>query len=152
MRVPQKEAEMIYFYDLVTKIETHNIPHQLVFNMDQTPSKYIQSYRYSMEKSSSKCVAIAASGDKRTITTTFIISLAGNTPFRIYGGKTDKSLPKIDFSKGYSLIVNPKLYEKETQKIINEIILPHVNSAREELINYRLIFQLFKLWRCFKVR
>ena len=75
----QKEAEMTYLYDIVTKIETNNIPHQFVFNMDQTPSKYIQSSRYTMEKSASKSVAIAGSGDKRAITATFIIDLAENS-------------------------------------------------------------------------
>ena len=40
----RKEAELIYLYDIATKIETYNIPHQLVYNMDQTPSKHIRSY------------------------------------------------------------------------------------------------------------
>ena len=26
----QKEAEFIYLYDIITKIETHKIPHQLI--------------------------------------------------------------------------------------------------------------------------
>ena len=73
----RKEAELIYLYDIATKIETYNNPHQLVFNMDRTPSKYIQSFRYTMEKSASKSVAIANSVDKRAITETFIIGLAG---------------------------------------------------------------------------
>ena len=75
---PRKGAESIYLYHVVTKIEIYNIPHQLIFNMDQTPSKYIQSSRYIVEKSASKSVAIASSGDKRTITARFIVNLAGN--------------------------------------------------------------------------
>ena len=39
----QKGAKMIYLYDVVTKIETYKIPHQLIFDMDQTPLKYIKS-------------------------------------------------------------------------------------------------------------
>ena len=51
----------------------------------------------------------------------------------IYGGKTDRSLPKNP--KGFSLNTNPKHYrnKKETQKVINEIISPRVKSVREEL-------------------
>jgi hypothetical protein len=39
------------------------------------------------------------------------------------------------FPKGFSLSVNPKHYsnEEETKKIIHDIILPHVNSVRNEL-------------------
>ena len=36
-------------YNIVTKIETYNIPRQLVFSMDQNPLNYIQSSRYTME-------------------------------------------------------------------------------------------------------
>ena len=61
----------------------------------------------------------------------------------IYEGKTDRSLPKVDFSKGFSLSANPKHYsnEKETKKIINETILPPVKSVSKEL-KLRLISQL----------
>ena len=53
----------------------------------------------------------------------------------IYGGKTDRSLPKVDFLKGLSLSINPKHYNngKETQNITNEITLPLVKSVRGEL-------------------
>ena len=46
-----------------------------------------------------------------------------------------RSLPKVDFPKGFWLSANPKHYsnEKETQKIINEITLPRVKFVREEL-------------------
>ena len=107
--------------------------------MDQTPLKYIQSSRYTMKKSASNSVATAGSGDKRAITATYIIDLAKNFDpmLLIYGDKTDRNLLKIDFPKGFSLSANPKHYnnEKETQKIINEIILLRVKSVREELIS-----------------
>ena len=69
----RKEAALMYLHDIVTKIETHNIPPQLGFNMGQTPSKYIQRSRYTMEKIGKKSVAIVGSCDKRAITATFII-------------------------------------------------------------------------------
>ena len=72
-----------------------------------------------MEKSASKSVAIAGSRVKLAITTMFFINLVGNfLPTQlIYGGKTDRSLPKIDFPKGFSLSANPKHYsnQKETK-------------------------------------
>ena len=75
-----------------------------------------------MEKCASESVAITDSGDKRAITSTFIINLPGNfLPMQlIYGDKTDRSLLKVDFPKGFSLSVYPKHYsnEKETRKIM----------------------------------
>ena len=72
-----------------------------------------------MEKSASKSVAIAGSRVKLAISTMFFINLVGNfLPTQlIYGGKTDRSLPKIDFPKGFSLSANPKHYsnQKETK-------------------------------------
>ena len=40
--------------------------------MDQTPSKYIQSSGYTMEKPANKSVEITRSGDKRALPATFI--------------------------------------------------------------------------------
>ena len=86
--------------------------------MDQTPSKYIQSSRYTMEKPSSKSVELAGSGDKRAIPATFITDLAGNFLYMqlIYGVKKDRSLLKVHFPKGFSLSASPKQYSngKET--------------------------------------
>ena len=93
-----KKAELILF-DIVTKIETHNIHHKVVFNMDQTHSKYIHSSRYTMEKSAIKFVAIAGFGDKGAITATFIINLAGNFfPMQLnYGAKQIEVYRKLIF-------------------------------------------------------
>ena len=90
-----------------------------------------------MEKVLSKSVSITGSGDKRAITATFIIDLMGNfLPMQlIYGGKTERSIPKVNFLSGFSLSANPTHYsnEKERHKIIDEIILSRVKSVREEL-------------------
>jgi len=131
----RKEAELVFLHDIVNKVEMHDIPRELVFNLDQTPSKYIQSSRYTMEKAGTKSVAIVGAGDKRAITATFVIDLAGNfLPMQlIYGGKTNRSIPKMSFPDGFSLSANPKHYSntEESIKIIKEIIIPQVTSRRE---------------------
>ena len=102
----RKEVELIYLYDIVAKIETYNIPYQIAFNMDQTPSKYIQRSRYNMEKSASKSVVIAG----------YVYhQFSGKYPpdaTDSWGGKTDRSLLKVDFPKGFLLSVNPRHCEK----------------------------------------
>ena len=71
----------------------------LFFTWIKLLQKYIQSSRFTMEKSASKFVAISGSGDKRAITATFIIDFAGNfLPMQlICRGETDRDLAKIDF-------------------------------------------------------
>ena len=36
-----KEIELVFMHKIVQKVEKHNIPHSLIINVDQTPSKYV---------------------------------------------------------------------------------------------------------------
>ena len=53
----------------------------------------------------------------------------------IYGGKTKQSLPRFKFPHGFSLSCNPKHFSNamESVKLINEIVIPHVQSQPKEL-------------------
>ena len=85
----------------------------------------------------SKTVPIKGSTEKRMITETFTITLDGHfLPVQvIYGGKTSKSLPRVNFPKSFSLSANPKHYsnEQESIKVLEEIIIPYVKKERERL-------------------
>ena len=50
-------------------------------------------------------------------------------------GKTKQRLPRFKFPDGFSLSCNPKYFcnAMESIKLINEIIIPHVQSQRKEL-------------------
>ena len=37
----RKEIELAFMHKVVQKVEKHNIPHSLIINADQTPSKYV---------------------------------------------------------------------------------------------------------------
>ena len=71
------------------------------------------------------------------ITATFTTTLDGHfLPVQlIYGGKTSKSLPRVNFPKSFSLSANPKHYsnEQESIKVLEEIIIPYVKKERERL-------------------
>ena len=71
------------------------------------------------------------------IMATFTITLDGHfLPVQlIYGGKTSKSLPRVNFPKSFSLSANPKHYsnEQESIKVLEEIIIPYVKKERERL-------------------
>ena len=64
------------------------------------------------------------------IIATFTITLDGHflAVELIYGGKTSKSLPRVNFPKSFSLSANPKYYssEQESIKVLEEIIILYV--------------------------
>ena len=84
---------MEYLRGIKDKIKKFNIPSELVLNADQTPSSYIS---VGMAKSGSKSIPIKGLTDKRNITLTFVVTLAGDfLPLQIiYQGKTTASLPR----------------------------------------------------------
>ena len=51
----------------------------------------------------------------------------------IYDRKTDKSIPRVDFSREFSLSANPKHFSNtdESIKIINEILNPYFESQKK---------------------
>ena len=133
----KKEAELLYINDIVNLIEIHNIPESMVFNQDQTPLKYIPCGNTTLAHKSSGTVPIKGISDKRMITGTFTISLDGKfLPMQLnYGGKTDRSIPKVDFPKEFSLRANPKHFSNEEQslKLLQDIIIPYMRKERERL-------------------
>ena len=124
----KKEIEESYLYFIVKKIEENQIPHTLVINLDQTPSKFVPGCNKTLAEKGSKTVSIAGSTDKRTITATFAITLSGNfLPIQlIYCGKTSKSIPAVAFPPEFVLSANEKHYsnEKESLNMLEKIIIP----------------------------
>ena len=53
----------------------------------------------------------------------------------IYGGKTSKSLLKVNFPKSFLLSANPKHYsnEQESIKALEKFIISYVKKEREQL-------------------
>ena len=123
-------------------VEKYEIPHSLIMNLDQTPLKYIPAINHTMAKQNSKSVSIAGSSDKRSITGTFTITLNGQFLLMqlIYGGKTKQSLPRFKFPDGFSLSCNPKHFRNALEsKLMNEIIIPYVQSQHKELGKPKLL-------------
>lgn len=133
----RKEIEYLFFHEIVSYLEEYKIPESLVLNLDQTPLKYVPVSNETMAKRGSTSVTIEGSSYKRMITGTFAITLCGKfLPMQlIYGGKTDRSLPRVAFPKEFSLSVNPKHYSntEESLKFLDEIIVPYVTNERSKL-------------------
>ena len=91
-----------------------------------------------MSQHGSNYVAVKGLTDKRNITLTFVITLAGEfLPLqKIYSGKTQKSQPRgFSFPSGFIVSQNSKHWsnEQETMKLIEEIINPYLVKKRAEL-------------------
>lgn len=89
-----EECKLSFLTDIDKCIRKHKIPPELVLNADQTPSQtHVSVGRMTMAEKNSQSVPIKGLTDKRNITLTFVISLAGEfLPMQvIYRGKTGKS-------------------------------------------------------------
>ena len=131
----KKELEKSYLHDIIKKIEDNDIPPSLFLNFDQTPSKYIPVLNKTMAPKGSKTVPIKGSTEKRMIIATFTITLDGHfLPVQlIYGGKTSKSLPRVNFPKSFSLSANPKHYSNEQESIKVLEVIPYLKKEKERL-------------------
>ena len=93
--------------------------------------------KHTMAKQNSISVSIAGSSGNCSITGTFNITLNGHfLPIQlIYGEKIKQSLPRFKFPDGFSLSCNSKHFSNamDSIKLINEIIIPYVQSQRKEL-------------------
>ena len=79
-------------------------------------------------------VVIKGADDKKSITSTFAITLAGEflQIHLIYGGKTLQNFPRYKFPDSFSIGVNETHYSnrKESVKLLEEIIIAYVEAER----------------------
>ena len=132
------EEEKFTFQRAIAKaVSDHDIPMELVLNLDQTPLSYVSPGKYTFDLKGSKTVPIKDVDDKRQITATFTVTASGSfLPIQlIYSGKTKRSLPKFDFPKCFGVIFLPNHwsnYEK-CVSLFKKIIFPYLISKKEEL-------------------
>ena len=79
----------------------HDIPLDLVLNLDQTPLSYVSPGKYTFYLKGSITVTIKGVDDNRQITVTFTVSATDAfLPIQlIYQGATERYLPKYKFPK-----------------------------------------------------
>ena len=148
------ECRVSYLCDIEAKRKKYNIPPQLILNADQTPSSYVSVGKSTMAKRGEKSVSIKGLSDKRSITLTFVITLAGEfLPLQIiYGGKTDRCHPKdFRFPPGFCVSHNAKHWsnEEETIKLIDTVIVPYIVRKRSQL-NLPKTQKALVIWDVFK--
>ena len=133
----KKEAKLMFHHQIADLVERHSIPPSLLINFDKTSIKYLPIVSQTLSRKGSKHVAIKSLAFKKPITATFGITFSLKfLPMQlIYGGKTQRSLPRMKFPNSFSLSANEKHFSNTqvSLKPIVEIITPYVENEREIL-------------------
>ena len=88
----------------------HQIPDELIVNIDQTPSKYVATGKVTMAKNGSRHVSRKGADNKRQVTATLSETLPGEIlPFQLINKvKKKRSIPSSKFPAGFLLSANPR--------------------------------------------
>ena len=121
------EEKFIFQGAILTVVYNHDIPSDLVINLDQTLLSYISPGKYTFNFKGAENVPIKGVDDKRGITATFAISATGKfLPMQlIYPGKTKRCLPNFQF---------PSIPRLPTHKTIGPIVQTKAIEHFEKVI------------------
>ena len=72
-----QEIHTQYLHDIASIVQAHNIPDELILNLDQTPSKFVSASKLTMAGEGEKHIPIFGGSDKRAITLALIETLSG---------------------------------------------------------------------------
>ena len=134
------EDEKFTFQRSIPKfVSDHDIPLELVLNLDQIPFFYVSPRKYAFDLKGSKTVQIKGVEDKRQITATFAVTASGSLlPIQlIYSGETKCRIPKYDFPSCFNVTFTPNHwsnYEK-CVRLFKKIIFLYL-KAKKEMLGY----------------
>ena len=129
-------SEITILHEITDNVLQHNIPDELIINVDQKPSKFVATENISMTAKGEEHISRAEETDKRAKTATLCKSLDGcmllSQP--IYIGKTERSLPDFTFPDGLCLAFNQKNWSNETETtcLIEDLLVPYIKKVKEE--------------------
>ena len=125
-----QEAISTYVYD-------HDIPTDLIINLDQTPVSYVSPGKYTFNMKGAKHVPIKGVDDKRQITATFAVSASGDfLPMQlIYAGETKRCLPKFTFSRSFHVTYTKNHWSNQVKvtEHFEKVIFPFLDQSIERM-------------------
>lgn len=147
------------FLDRITeKVVQHNIPPELVINIDQTGVSIVPTSKYTMAPRGSKQVSVLGIDDKRQITALLGSNCAGTLlpPQLIYGGKTDMCHPAFTFPREWDITHSPSHWSTEQTMLryVRRVLVPFIDKIRfyqlDRPVHQRalVIMDLFAAHRC----
>ena len=129
------EVRSQFLHEITYKVLQHNIPDELIINVDQTASKIVATDGIAMASKGEKQISLAGTTDKRAITVTLCESLDDcMLPLQlIYTRTTERSLPDFISLDGFCLAFNQKHGSNETKTIclIEDLLVLYVKKVKE---------------------
>ena len=128
------EEKLTFQRNISTIIEDHDIPKDLILNLDQTPLSYVSPGKYTFNPKGAKTVPIKGVDDKRQITAIFSTSMTGSfLPIQlIYEGKTRRCLPNYDFPKGFNVAYSPNHWSntEKSVELFQKVIFRYLKNVK----------------------
>ena len=129
------EKKSTFRQKLFGAIFYHDIPKELIVNLDQTPLFYVSPGKYTFDVNGVKTVPIKGIDDKRQITATFAISMSGEfLPIQvIYEGKTTRCLPKHAFPANFDITFSGNHWSNKEKafSFFKKVAFPHFRNVRQ---------------------
>ena len=121
-----QKVKRSYLNQIASIVHIHNIPAELVMNLDQTGINLVPAGNWTTAPQGSRRVALAGVGNKRQVTATFACTLSGaflNMQL-LYQGKTNRCHPKFDFPEGFDVHHSPNHWatEETSLRFIKKVI------------------------------
>ena len=109
------EEKLTFQKRIASIIEEHDLPKELILNLDQTPLSYVFPGKCTSNPKGVKAVPIKGIDDKRQITATFTVRMTGKfLPIQlIYERKTPRSLPRFDLPADFNLITIGRILKNQ---------------------------------------
>ena len=131
------ELQEEFVADIKAEVVMNEIPHDLIFNWDQTAIQLVPTGQWTMNRAKEKVISIANSDDKRQMTAVLAATLTGEylPPQVIYKGKTERCHPKVAVPEGWD-VWHSEIHwsnEETMKRYIDKIIVPFITQKREAL-------------------
>ena len=131
-----KEEKFTFQRKISSVISDHDIPSELVLNVDQTPLSYVSPGKYTCSLKGAKNVPIKCLDYKRQIAATFVVTTTGSfLPIQlIYQGKSKRCLPKFTFPSDFHVTFTANCWSnlEKCEDLFNVIIFLYLSAKKKE--------------------
>ena len=132
-----EELRTAYTSSITNKMAEHNIPPELVINLDETGLPIVPVSQWTFADKGSKQIPVTGLDDKRQITGLLACSLSGELlpPQMIYQGTTDRCHPRFSFPPGWDIFHSSTHWSTHTTMVryVEKILQPYCAQKKKEL-------------------
>ena len=124
---------------IATVVYDHDIPSDLVINLDRAPLFYVFSQKCTFNLNGVTNVPIKSANDKRQITTTFTVSTTINLlPTQlIYTTKNRKCLQNVEFPRSFYVTYTKNHWSNHLKATehFKKVIFPYLDQIKEKMVH-----------------